>query len=507
MNLYTASQIKAPESRPAQPVAGDPEKSVEKIAVLFTDIVGSSKYFKSYGDTAGRKMLQQHQELASPAVIEHGGLVVKLLGDSIMAYFSLPQEALKSAIKIQQKFRGYNKGKNPRDQIRIRIGVHYGDGIVEDNDIFGDVVNMAAKILPLAGGDQIFISNELYQKAQGLSSLHVEPVDVSSKKNILKGLTIYKLIWEEAVTFDPYVKTLLYIKPVWDLGDGDFAKAWGRLINKKNRLWADQVEKESIRPDKSLALITKTPGLSLHLCREVMKSLRSKLGEDSLPLLPLQIIIDSGSYIRADRLVLGDLKVDWETIKLGNIYISFSAYKIIGASETLSIFPKPDKNNPQPFYELKLNDHPGNEHYLFLYQNFLAQGQYPPCFYCADKRHLTVNCPSKQLTGVSPLMGKLGYLPLEKINKLFFNYLTKTNNNIVDGGEFLSKSDGAMQLARRSFFELKMEGQRGFNLVRAGLYPSLQAGSGRRNIIRSPGKIPTRLQGSLCHGISEGGKK
>ena len=64
-------------------------------------------------------MLWQHQEIASPAVTEHGGIVVKLLGDSIMAYFSNPQEALKSAIKIQQKFKNFNQRKDPRYQIHI----------------------------------------------------------------------------------------------------------------------------------------------------------------------------------------------------------------------------------------------------------------------------------------------------------------------------------------------------------------------------------------------------
>jgi class 3 adenylate cyclase len=186
MNTYTAPPKKAFQFTPSKPIDEYPEESVKKIAVLFTDIVGSSKFFKSYGDTAGREMLRQHQEIASPAVLEHGGIVVKVLGDSIMAYFSNPREALKSAVKIQQKFRGYNQGKEPRGQIHIRICVHFGDGIVEDKDIFGDVVNMAAKFLLLAGGDQIFISDELYQHASGLSSLRFESIDLSNKKKYLK---------------------------------------------------------------------------------------------------------------------------------------------------------------------------------------------------------------------------------------------------------------------------------------------------------------------------------
>ena len=87
MNPHSAKKLKASQFTPSKPLEEYPKESVKKIAVLFTDIVGSSKYFKSHGDAAGRKMLWQHQEIASPAVTEHGGIVVKLLGDSIMAYF------------------------------------------------------------------------------------------------------------------------------------------------------------------------------------------------------------------------------------------------------------------------------------------------------------------------------------------------------------------------------------------------------------------------------------
>lgn len=462
MTPYAAPKIKASQFTPKKPLDEYPRESVKKIAVLFTDIVGSSKYFKSYGDAAGRKMLRQHQELASPAVTEHGGIVVKLLGDSIMAYFSNPQEALKSAIKIQQKFAGFNQEKELRDQIHIRICVHFGDGIVEDNDIFGDVVNMAAKFLPLAGGNEVLISQELYEQTRGLSSLRFESVDVTGKTNILKGHTIYKVFWNEATAFDPYAKTLLYLKPVWELAESRFAKAWDSLVANKESLWEDKVEKENVLADKSMALIVKTPRSSLLLSKDIMEFLNPKPGEDCPPFLPLQIIIDSGSYVRADKLALEDLKVDWEEIKPGNIYISFSASKVMGASDTFSLSPKPDENHPQSFYKLTPNGQPQDDPYLFLYQNSLTQGTFPPCFYCSDRRHLTVNCPSKQLPGITHFIEKLGYLPLEEINKLFFNYLTKKDINIKYEAGSLNKTERAVQWAHNGFYELKMVFQQRF---------------------------------------------
>ena len=111
---------------PPKPIDDYPKDSVKKMAVLFTDIVGSSNYFKTHGDIAGRKMLKLHQDLASPVISEFGGALVKVLGDSIMAYFLNPREAVKSAVKIQQSFSNYYKPMRKQDQIHIRIFIHRG---------------------------------------------------------------------------------------------------------------------------------------------------------------------------------------------------------------------------------------------------------------------------------------------------------------------------------------------------------------------------------------------
>ncbi len=166
---------------------------IRKIAVLFTDIVGSTKYFKSYGDIAGREMLQRHQELSSKPISKNNGVLVKTIGDSVMAYFQDPKNAVKSAIKIQQNFKTYNDKNNAENQIHIRIGVHFGVGIVEDQDIFGNVVNLAARLVSLAGGDQIFISQDVYDLLKDLSYGNVELINVRDIKGDLKGLRVYSI--------------------------------------------------------------------------------------------------------------------------------------------------------------------------------------------------------------------------------------------------------------------------------------------------------------------------
>ena len=168
MRLHSASKTDAYETLSSRPTDDHPEDSIQKIAVLFTDIVGSTKFFKSHGDVVGRQMLQLHQDMASGCIVEHGGVLVKILGDSVMAYFLDPKEALKSAIRIQQRIEIHNRKTDPQDRIHIKIGIHFGDGIVEHSDIFGDVVNTAAKLTSLVDRDQIFISQEVYELVQDL---------------------------------------------------------------------------------------------------------------------------------------------------------------------------------------------------------------------------------------------------------------------------------------------------------------------------------------------------
>jgi len=103
MRLHPPSRIDSSQTSWPRPMDEYPEHSIQKIAVLFTDEVGSIKFFKSHGDLAGRRMLQLHQDVASGCITEHGGVLVKTLGDSVMAYFLNAKETLKSSMKIQQK--------------------------------------------------------------------------------------------------------------------------------------------------------------------------------------------------------------------------------------------------------------------------------------------------------------------------------------------------------------------------------------------------------------------
>ena len=429
---------------------------IQKIAVLFTDIVGSTRYFKDQGDLAGRKMLQYHQEIASQPIVEHSGLVVKTLGDSVMAYFSNPKEAVKAAIRIQQELKQHNTTRKIDEKFSVRIGIHWGNGIVEEQDIFGDVVNMAAKIVPLADGGQIVISEETYSLVNTLSPVKYEIFDIQSEKEEFRGLKVYSVLWDDTTRFDPTANNLLYLRPLWNLGDQDFAKAWNHFLNNRQSLYGKKMFKEKVLSDKSVALIETDVQQAIAIAFKASDYLKNRMeGNDTFKFLPMQIIIDSGPYLRAEKLTLEDFKIDLDEVDPGKIYISASAYRLIKNKDSFTTIPPFDFNSPQPLYQLVTSEAGESDTPLFLYQNALAQGGNAPCFYCGARKHKTTDCPSKKLDEFTYALKKLGYLSLKQINDIFRNSLSGSDSPLETDFQLNHRIGSESTLALNGFYDLK----------------------------------------------------
>ncbi|HVN97670.1 MAG TPA: adenylate/guanylate cyclase domain-containing protein, partial [Syntrophorhabdaceae bacterium] len=109
MSLQESSRAKPFKNFFTSLIEAHPDASMHSIAVLFTDVVGSTKYFKTHGDIRGREMLRKHHTIATSIVEEYGGSLIKEVGDSVMVYFPETGNALKAAIKMQHSFGAYNK--------------------------------------------------------------------------------------------------------------------------------------------------------------------------------------------------------------------------------------------------------------------------------------------------------------------------------------------------------------------------------------------------------------
>lgn len=142
----------------------DLENFRRSVAMLFTDIQGSTAYDEKFGDLAGLAMVHQCNSLLEGVVKKQGGRVVKNIGDAIMATFDNGEACVRTAVEMQQQLKELSAGKKEDDYTRVRIGAHYGLGIVKSDDVFGDVVNVASRVQSLALPEQILISDSLFKE-------------------------------------------------------------------------------------------------------------------------------------------------------------------------------------------------------------------------------------------------------------------------------------------------------------------------------------------------------
>jgi len=140
-------------------------------------------------------MVDIHNRLAFPVIRHFNGRIIKTIGDSIMASFKYPEDALKAAVAIQQTLSKRRK-EDKNFQLRVRIGIHTGEAIVESGDVFGNVVNVAARLEGKGKGNEILLS---YNTASGLNSKYYSLVKYGrvALKGKSREMTLYKCNWRE----------------------------------------------------------------------------------------------------------------------------------------------------------------------------------------------------------------------------------------------------------------------------------------------------------------------
>lgn len=167
-----------------------------KVTVFFTDVVGSTTYFDRFGDTAGLLLLHRHDSLVTSAVEEFHGMVVKKIGDSVMAEFPEPAFAVRAAIAIQKRLLAQNQSVADNERLRIRIGINYGTGFRRGNDLFGDAINLAARITKRSGPGQILISDAV-QEALGETEIQCQPLGRVSLEGKADTGELYEVTWAD----------------------------------------------------------------------------------------------------------------------------------------------------------------------------------------------------------------------------------------------------------------------------------------------------------------------
>ena len=166
----------------------------EFVAVLFTDIVGSTAMTQERGDDAAQLVVREHNRIVREALALHAGKEIKHTGDGIMATFSQITHAVEGAVAMQQACKRANDG-NPDLGLGLCIGVNAGEPIHEDGDIFGTPVQMAARVLSKAEGDEIAVSNLVREMCSGKSFRFSKKGDYELK-GFSEPMAIFLVEWE-----------------------------------------------------------------------------------------------------------------------------------------------------------------------------------------------------------------------------------------------------------------------------------------------------------------------
>lgn len=162
-------------------------------AILAADVAAYSRLMGD--DEAGTlaALRAHHAELFAPTVAQHRGRIVKLMGDGVLAEFGSVVEAVECAAEIQRGMAKRNEWLSAERRMMFRIGVHLGDIIVEADDIYGDGVNIAARLEALAEAGGVCISRQVYDQVEGKLDLDYRRLGPQRLKNIAKSVEAYAI--------------------------------------------------------------------------------------------------------------------------------------------------------------------------------------------------------------------------------------------------------------------------------------------------------------------------
>lgn len=209
-------------------------------AIMFTDLVGYTALAQR-DESGSLRVLENHRKLVRRMVARYGGREVKTMGDAFLLEFKSALDAIRCAVEIQKAHRAYNEGESGK--IIVRVGIHVGDVIHRAGDIYGDAVNVASRICPIAGGGEICISEQVCDQVRNKIPFALKKLQSRDLKNVVSPIDLFlvELPWTKHRDYKSVAPqpTVSVIRKVTSSGENEKVLRIGKLILRltmKNRI-------------------------------------------------------------------------------------------------------------------------------------------------------------------------------------------------------------------------------------------------------------------------------
>jgi len=430
------------------------KRFTKEITILFTDITGSTTFFKVHGDIAGRLMMQRHYDMLSPIIAHYDGNIVKMVGDSIMASFDDPYKAVKAAIEMQKRLSEYNANLPQEELIKIRIGINFGRGIIEDMDVYGNVVNEASKLVSTGESEQILVSEFIYEKLQPMEDIAFLPFETDQSFNSNLGFKIYAVKWQEA---DQVREEEMTIMSLAFISHSSSIKEKGKSPDYFSPI-KDVIREKALRtiidPEWRLKAFFEDAGTTVEIALGILEILYKS---DQA----FHIGIHTGPVLIEEEEIKGGEEADEAREKAGTneICITQPVFETVKNNPFLKFLPFPTTTKNGTILH-KIIWEPVEKRSVEEPLLIDQKVPYPECFYCGSRNHHPLSCPSKSIPFHTNGLNEIGYLSSTEIKTLYATHFPKILKSYKPGPDepfdplISNQRSDSLKLPFEAFYEV-----------------------------------------------------
>lgn len=193
------------ETPTAPPYPADDAVVEARNAILFADVAGSSRLYETLGDQAALFTIGQYLDEIGYVARQFGGEIIKSIGDEIMCAFAESQAALRASAEMQWTVT--RLAENSESPLRLRVGFHFGDVLRANMDVFGDTVNVAARVVRLCRAGQILTTSQAVLELPDFLKVGTRRIEAVQVKGRQSTVEVYEVLWqwgEQTTIFDKH---------------------------------------------------------------------------------------------------------------------------------------------------------------------------------------------------------------------------------------------------------------------------------------------------------------